>query len=93
MSGFARVTIKGPVNPRQVTTKNGPKTIYSQEGSLETQDLRMKIDVEVDGPNHGYREGEVLDWDLFSDIVPGTYGPQLARRMTLRVKAAAAKAA
>lgn len=80
----ARVTITGPVDTRTVMTKqNLPKPIYSQKATLETEAMRIQIDVEVDGPEKGYPVGAVKLWDLVADVVPGRYGPELARRMTL----------
>lgn len=80
----ARVTITGPVDSRIVTTKQGlPRTIYSQRATLETEQMRIQIDVECDGPERGYPVGTVKVWDVLSDLVPGRFGPELARRMTL----------
>lgn len=89
----ATVKILEAVTPRQVNTKNGARTIYSQHAELETEQLRTRIDVEVDGPNMGYPVGAIFDWDVYADIVPGRYGPELARRMTLVATAANVKAA
>ena len=84
MSNKATVRIISPVTPRSVTTKNGPKTIYEQQGELETEAMRIGVNVECDGPNMGHPVGAVLHWDVVADLVPGRYGIELARRMTLR---------
>lgn len=80
----AKVKILSEVVSRQVNTKNGPRTIYSQQAELETEAMRIRLDVECDGPNMGHPVGRTLEWDVFSDLVPGRYGVELARRMTLR---------
>lgn len=88
------ITINGNAEPRNVTGKNGQsKTIYSQKATFENEQLRMQIDVEVDGPNMAYRLGEKLEWDVSADLVPGQYGRiELSRRKTLRPVAVAAVA-
>lgn len=84
MSNKANVRIIGSVLPRQVTTKNGPKTIYEQQAELETDAMRIGINVECDGPNMGHPVGANLIWDVVADLVPGRFGIELARKMTLR---------
>lgn len=86
------VTILEPVAGRNITTKNGPKTVYSQRASLETEQMRIQVDVECDGPNMGHAVGAQKMWDVASDLVPGRFGVELARRMTLVDRAADAKA-
>lgn len=83
VSNQPKVTIKSEVQNRSVNTKNGPKTIYWQDAQLETEQMRIKIEVECDGPNMGHPNGKTFDWDVVADLVPGNYGPQLARRMSL----------
>jgi hypothetical protein len=80
----AKVRILGPVENRQVQTKNGPKTIYFQPIELETEHMRIREELEVDGPNMGHPAGAVRVWDVVADLVPGRYGTELARRKTLR---------
>jgi hypothetical protein len=82
------ITIKGNAEPRNVTTKTGAtKTVYSQQAQLETEMMRVQIDIEVDSPNHAYRVGEVLEWDVVADLQPGQYGRvELARKKTLRTR-------
>ena len=84
------ITINGNAEPRNVTTKTGAtKTVYSQKATFENDQLRMQIDIEVDGPNMAYRLGEKLEWDVSADLVPGQYGRiELARKKTLRPLAA-----
>lgn len=85
MSNAPKVTILSAVTTRTITTSKGlQKPIHSQDASLETEQMRIKIDIEVDGPNAGYRIGEVFDWDIAADLVPGRFGVELARRKTLR---------
>lgn len=81
---IAKVTIKGPVTPRTITSPKGTRTIYEQQAELETEGLRIGVNVECDGPNMGHPVGAVRVWDVVADLVPGRYGIELARRMTLR---------
>ena len=79
-----KITIKSGVNTRTVTTSKGfAKQLYSQQATLETEEMRVQIEVEVDSPDHAYPVGAVKEWDLVKDLVPGQYGLGLARRMTL----------
>lgn len=96
MNNEARVTILEPVTTRSITTSKGQqKAIHAQKASLETTQMRIQFEVEVDGPNAGYRVGEQFTWDVVADLVPGRFGVELSRRKTLRpveaVKLAAAK--
>jgi hypothetical protein len=68
---------------RYVTTKNGQKQVWSQKAQLETEKMRVLIDVDIDGPTAAYEVGQVYEWDVTEDLVPGRFGPELARRMTL----------
>jgi len=81
-----RITITGTVEPRMVTTKNGmQKQVFSQTASFSKEGMQLPIDVEVDGPNQGYRIGEVLAWDVVADLTAGQYGRiELSRKKTLR---------
>jgi len=78
----AKVTIKGAAESRSIPTKNGPKTVYEQPAQLETEGMRMQLGVSVDSLEAQHSLGEYL-WDVFADIVPTPYGPELSRRMTL----------
>jgi len=79
-----KITINSPVETRYVTTKTGmQKPVYSQRATLETEAMRIQVEVEVDGPDKGYTVGAVKEWDLVTDLVPGRFGVELARRMTL----------
>lgn len=78
-----KITVKGPVDEREVTGKNGKRTIFFQPAQLETDQLKMQFDLECDGPKSALEIGKVFEWDVVSDIRAGAYGPQLARRMTL----------
>lgn len=81
MSG--KVTVKGPVDEREVNGKNGKRTIFFQPAQLETDQLRIQFDLECDGPKAALEIGKTFDWDIWSDVRAGAYGPQLARRMSL----------
>ena len=79
-----QIKILEAVTSRFVTTKTGAqKQVFSQKAQLETEAMRIVIEVEVDGPQAGYTVGSLHDWDVTSDLVPGRFGPELARRMTL----------
>jgi len=81
----AIVTILGEVTSRNITTSKGlPKTVYGQKAQLETEQLRYQFELECDGPNTGHKVGMKLLWDVIKDVVPGTFGPELARRMSLQ---------
>lgn len=79
-----KITINSNVETRTVTTKTGmQKPVYSQRATLETESMRIQIEVEVDGLDRGYPVGAVKEWDVVADLVPGRFGVELARRMTL----------
>lgn len=79
-----KITINSNVETRTVTTKTGmQKPVYSQRATLETEAMRIQIEVEVDGLDRGYPVGAVKEWDVVADLVPGRFGVELARRMTL----------
>jgi hypothetical protein len=80
----AKITILGAVESRNITTQKGPKTVYGQRASLETEAMRISIEIECDGPNMGYAVGSQHVWDVAADLVPGKFGVDLARRKTLR---------
>lgn len=89
-----QVKILEGVTSRFVTTKTGQqKQVFAQKAQLETEAMRIVIEVGVDGPNEGYPVGHMYEWDLASDLVPGRFGPELARRMTLREPVRVSKAA
>ena len=79
----ATITIKSEPQSRYVTTKNGQKQVHYQNASLETTEMRCNIEVEIDGPQAGYGNGKTYDWLIEKDVIPGRYGPELARRYTL----------
>jgi len=79
-----KITINSAVETRTVTTKTGmQKPVYGQRATLETAAMRIQIEVEVDGLDKGYPVGAVKEWDLVTDLVPGRFGVELARRLTL----------
>lgn len=84
MKDQAVVTILGEVTSRNITTSKGiPKTVYGQKAQLETEQLRYQFELECDGPAMGLPVGAKRLWDVIKDVVPGTFGPELARRMSL----------
>jgi hypothetical protein len=79
-----KITINTAVEIRYVTTKSGmQKQVHFQRATLETEAMRIQVEVEVDGPEKGYPVGAVKEWHLVADLVPGRFGIELARRMTL----------
>ena len=84
--------LEKPVD-RYVTTKNGQKQVWSQRASLETEKMRVQIDVDVDGPSSAYEVGVSYEWDVTEDLIPGRFGPELARRMSLVKQAAKVRTA
>lgn len=78
----AKITIKSEPMNRYVTTKNGQKQVHFQNATLETSEMRCQIEVEIDSPQNGYQQ-QTYDWDVEKDVIPGRYGPELARRYTL----------
>lgn len=80
----AKVTVKEQPDSRMVTTKNGPKQVHFQRVEVETAQARFQHEMEIDGPAFAFPVGTKKEWDIEADIVPGRYGPELARRMTLR---------
>lgn len=89
----AKVTIKSEPQSRYVTTKNGQKQVHYQNAELETKQLRVQLEVEIDSPQQAYANNSVHTWDIEADVIPGRYGPELARRMTLVPVAEQAKRA
>lgn len=87
-----KITILETVTTRSITTAKGQqKNIHAQRASLETEAMRITIEVEVDGPNMGYPVGSVHRWNLTADLTPGRFGPELARKKTLVPDTAASK--
>jgi len=80
------IKITGNVEPRMVTTKNGmQKQVFTQAASFSKEGMQLPTEIEVDGPQNGYRIGEVLAWDVVADLTPGQFGRlELARKKTLR---------
>lgn len=87
------VTIKSETKSREVTTKNGPRTIHFQYADLETESMRVEVELELDGPNGGHPIGKTFDWAIVNDLMPGRFGPELRRKWTLRDGTAAKRAA
>lgn len=89
----AKVTIKSEPQSRYVTTKNGQKQVHYQNAELDTKQMRVQLEVEIDSPQQAYANNSVHAWDIEADVIPGRYGPELARRMTLVPVAEAQKRA
>lgn len=84
LSLFPMITILEAVTTRSITTAKGQqKNIHAQRASLETEAMRITIEVEVDGPNMGYPVGATFRWNLTADLTPGRFGPELARKKSL----------
>lgn len=79
----AIVTVKGPVETTMRPSKNGPRAVYFHQATVETPNLKQQFELEVDGPNQGYKVGGRYVWNLIADVIPGRYGPELSRRMSL----------
>lgn len=78
------VTILEAADSRQVTTSKGQiKTIYFQRAQVETQQMRVGIELEIDDPTKGHAIGKKFGWNLLPDLVPGRFGIELARRQSL----------
>lgn len=80
---LAIITVKGPVETTTRPSKNGPRAVYFHQATAETPSMRMQFELEVDGPNQGYKVGVRYVWNVIADVIPGRYGPELARRMSL----------
>lgn len=89
------VKILEPVSSRNIQTKNGVQTVHEQKVQIESEQLRLRIDLRIDAPDKAYPVGKLYGWDVVEDLKAGTYGMELARRMTLRdlTEAPRAKAA
>ncbi|WP_411831976.1 hypothetical protein [Pseudoxanthomonas mexicana] len=81
---MATITIKSEPLNRYVTTKNGQKQVHFQNAQLETSEMRVQVEVEIDGPQQAYVNGKSYQWDVEKDVIPGRFGPELARRYSLR---------
>lgn len=78
------ITILGAADSRQVTTSKGAqKTIYFQRAQVESEQMRVGIELEIDDPTKGHDVGKKFGWDIVKDMVPGRFGIELARRQTL----------
>lgn len=86
-----KITIKSEVNNRMSPpNKNGQvRQVFWQDAELNTDNMRMQFEYEVDGPAFAAPVGETFEWDIEADVIPGRFGPELARRKTLRKKPAA----
>lgn len=92
MNNLPIITVKGAPQSRQVTTKQGPKTVYYQPAQFENDQLRMQMDLDIDSVADAHPIGTKLEWDVTADLVPGQYGRiELARRKTLRPAESAPK--
>lgn len=79
------ITILGNVESRTITVKGFAKPVHAQLAQVETEQMRMQIEIEHDDPSKGHKIGEKFYWDLTADLTPGQFGRlELARRKTLR---------
>ena len=84
------VTVLEAPDSRQVTTSKGAvKTIYFQRAQVETSQMRVGFELEIDDPTKGHAVGKKLYWNLLPDLVPGRFGIELARRQSLVAQDAA----
>lgn len=89
---FPTAKILSDVQDREINTKSGPKKVYFQQVQVECPQFRVNIDMDIDKPADAKKVGEVFDWDVLSDLVPGAYASiDLSRRMTLRPRTAPAR--
>lgn len=87
------ITVLEAVASRNVTTSKGQqKTIYSQRAQVETEQMRVSIELEIDDPTKAHPVGKKFHWNLTPDLVPGRFGIELARRQSLVEVTAGAKA-
>lgn len=78
------VTIKDKAQSREITTKNGKKTVWYQPVTVECEQFRVIVDCDLDDERAQYPVGAKFEWDVVADLVPGAYASiDLARRMTL----------
>lgn len=78
------VTVREAPTSRTVTTKQGTqKTIYSQRAEVETEQMRVSVELEIDDPTKAHPVGKKFHWNLTPDLVPGRFGIELARRQSL----------
>ena len=69
------VTVLEAPDSRQVTTSKGAvKTIYFQRAQVETSQMRVGFELEIDDPTKGHAVGKKLYWNLLPDLVPGRFG-------------------
>lgn len=79
------IKITSDVQKKEGTSrKTGePYVMYYQSASLETAEMRLPIDLDIESPEKAYTVGKVYTWDVVKDLRPGKYGIELARRWTL----------
>lgn len=93
---MAKITVLSEANTRTITTKAGTqKLVHSQQVQLETETMRIRIDLDIESPGAAKPVGSVWDWDVEADLIPGRFGPEISRNLTLKpaAKAAQVKAA
>lgn len=77
-----KVTILTPVRSETKMGKKGEYTVHSQEATVETKQLRMTFDLDVESPGRAYAVG-AYDADIESQLKPGRYGLELPRFLKL----------
>lgn len=79
---MAKIKITSEPKSRYVNTKNGQRQVHFQDATLETEEMRIKVEVEIDNPQVAFAQVE-HDWLIERDVIAGRFGPELARRFTL----------
>lgn len=78
-----KVSVLGPVTTQVKMGKKGEYTVHSQEVTVETPQLRMTFDMDVETPAKGYQPGIAHTCDIESQLKPGRYGLELPRYLKL----------
>lgn len=79
------VKILGAATEREINTRSGARKVFYQQVEVECEQLRTRVDMDIDSINDAKKVGERFEWDVVADLVPGQYASiDLARRMTLR---------
>lgn len=76
--------ILSEVKSRDQNTKTGTRKVFFQQVEVECEQMRTRVDMDVDSPETGHKIGDRFRWNCIADLVPGQYSSiDLARRMTL----------
>jgi hypothetical protein len=81
---MAKITIKSEPQSRSGTSNKGkPYSVVWQNATLETENLKVPVEVELQHPDKPYQVGGVFEWEPESDLRVGRFGIELSRYMTL----------